>query len=67
LNEENRNEAIGRFLRSARDQQGFSLLDVSAKTKISVSNLEYIENEQFSSLPNEVFVKGFLRSYAKFL
>jgi cytoskeletal protein RodZ len=67
LNEENKNEAIGRYLRSARDQQGFSLLDVSAKTKISVSNLEYIENEQFSSLPNEVFVKGFLRSYAKVL
>ncbi len=67
MKEENKNEAIGHFIRRTRDQQGFSLQDVSAKTKISVSNLEYIENEQFSSLPNEVFVKGFLRSYAKVL
>ncbi|HXN05505.1 MAG TPA: RodZ domain-containing protein [Nitrospiria bacterium] len=60
-------ESLGAYLKMKREQLGFSLQDVSSKTKINIPYLEYIENENYISLPNEVFIKGFLRSYAKVL
>lgn len=73
LKEEDKNptvdnlESLGAYLKIKREQLGFSLQDVSSKTKINIPYLEYIENENYISLPNEVFIKGFLRSYAKVL
>ncbi|MBI1820428.1 MAG: helix-turn-helix domain-containing protein [Nitrospirae bacterium] len=67
MKEENNAEGVGAYLRKIREQLGFSLQDVASKTKISLPYLENLENEDFSSLPNDVFVKGFLRSYAKVL
>jgi len=57
--------SFGRYLRSVRIQTGLSLEEVSWETKIGMENLLRIEKEDLSSLPAEVFVKGFLRSYAK--
>jgi cytoskeleton protein RodZ len=67
LKEEDKRESIGHYLKKLRGQLGFTLQDISSKTKISLAYLEFLENEEFSSLPNEVFIKGFLRSYAKVL
>ena len=67
MKEENNTEGVGAYLRKIREQLGFSLQDVASKTKISLPYLENLENEDFSSIPNDVFVKGFLRSYAKVL
>ena len=67
LKEENNTEGVGVYLKKMREQRGFSLQDVASKTKITLPYLENLENEDFSSLPNDVFVKGFLRSYAKVL
>ena len=58
-------ESLGGYLKGKRELLGFSLQDVASKTKINLPYLESIENEDFLSLPNEVFVKGFLRAYAK--
>src|SRR6478752_3720132 len=41
-----------------------SLAEVSRVTRIPVSTLESIEQDHFDDLPGEVFVKGFLKSYA---
>ena len=57
--------SFGRYLRSVRIQTGLSLEEVSWETKIGMENLLLIEKEDLISLPAEVFVKGFLRSYAK--
>ena len=62
-----KNESIGAYLKRLRGQLGFTIQDISSKTKISQSYLENLENEEFASLPNDVFIKGFLRSYAKVL
>ncbi|MHB8482223.1 MAG: helix-turn-helix domain-containing protein [Nitrospiria bacterium] len=67
MKEENNTERVGVYLRKIREQLGFSLQDIASKTKISLPYLENLENEDFSALPNDVFVKGFLRSYAKVL
>ncbi|MBI5189733.1 MAG: DUF4115 domain-containing protein [Nitrospirae bacterium] len=53
------------FLKSARDKKGLSLRDISNRTRISYTFLEAIEEENFSVIPGEVFVTGFLRTYAR--
>lgn len=58
-------ESIGKYLRSAREGRAMSLEEVSRATRIPVANLERIENDHFDDLPGEVFVRGFLRSYAR--
>lgn len=67
MKEEDKKESIGSYLKRLREQLGFTLQDISSKTKISLAYLGYLENEEFSALPNEVFIKGFLRSYAQVL
>jgi len=57
--------SFGRYLQTFRIESGKSLEDVSKETKIGVHYLIAIENEQLDRLPQEVFVKGFLRSYSR--
>lgn len=58
-------ESIGKYLRSARESRAMSLEEISRATRIPVANLERIESDHFDDLPGEVFVRGFLRSYAQ--
>ncbi len=44
-----------------------SLAEVSRVTRIPLTTLESIEHDHFDDLPGEVFVKGFLKSYAQTL
>jgi len=43
------------------------LRDAAQQTRISVNYLKALEEEDFSKLPGEVFVKGFLKNYGRFL
>jgi cytoskeletal protein RodZ len=56
--------SFGRYLQSMRLEKKISLEKVSEETRIAISNLQLIEKEALEALPDEVFVKGFLRSYA---
>ena len=57
--------SFGRYLRAIRFEQGISLEEVSWETKIGVNILLLIEKETHEKLPAKVYVKGFLRAYAK--
>ena len=57
----------GRILRQIRERMGIDLKAVSAETKISMKILELIEEEAVDRLPPLVYLKGFLRGYAKSL
>lgn len=57
-------ESLGEYLRRQRELKGFSLRDLSEKTKIGVNYLKCIEENRFEKIPGNVFVKGFLRLYA---
>jgi cytoskeleton protein RodZ len=59
--------SIGEALRSAREAQGKSVEDAAAATRIRSSYLEALEQEQFDQLGGNVYAKGFLRSYARYL
>ena len=58
---------LGKYLHEARVARGFDLREAAQQTRISAQYLKALEEEDFSKLPGEVFVKGFLKNYAKFL
>jgi cytoskeletal protein RodZ len=58
-------DSIGRYLRHARESRAMSVEEVSRATRIPVSAIERIEADHFDDLPGEVFVRGFLRAYAR--
>ena len=58
---------FGQYLSSARELKGFDLHDAAQQTRISIQYLKALEQEDFAKLPGEVFVRGFLKNYGKFL
>jgi cytoskeleton protein RodZ len=59
--------SAGSLLREARAKSGLSLEDVSAQTKIAVPALQALERDDFSRLGQPVYVRGYLRKFAKAL
>ncbi|MBD3368353.1 MAG: DUF4115 domain-containing protein [Candidatus Eisenbacteria bacterium] len=60
-------ESVGQLLRREREAQEKSLEDVAKDTKMSTSTLEALEDDRFSALPAQVYIKGHLRTYARYL
>ncbi len=58
---------IGESLKRARKKLNLSLEDAAERTKIAKMFLIALENDDVSSLPQGVYTRNFLRSYAKFL
>src|SRR4051794_12331477 len=58
-------ESIGRYLKSTREAQGMSVEEVARATRIPFASIERIEGDHFDDLPGEVFVRGFLKAYAR--
>lgn len=59
--------SLGEQLGAARRARGQSLEDVSNDTNISKRYLEALEEDNYDMLPGQVYVVGFLGSYAKYL
>jgi cytoskeletal protein RodZ len=60
-------ETIGQYLRRVREERRMSVEEISRATRMPVVSVERIEADQFDELPGEVFVRGFLKSYARTL
>ncbi len=58
---------LGEKLRKLRNEFRMSLADVSKATRIQVKYLEFLEMGAYEKLPADVYVRGFLRSYARYL
>lgn len=58
-------DTIGSTLKKARERKAMSLAEVSRVTRIPAGTIGSIENDRFDDLPGEVFVRGFLKSYAQ--
>lgn len=56
---------FGKYLKKIRLEKGFSIEDVMDDTRISKYVIQQIEAENFENLPEEVYLKGFLKSYAE--
>lgn len=69
-NSDTSNQSFGSFghqLKQARVKQNLSLEDVAGELFILRRHLEAIEAEDFKSLPQQAFTRGFVINYAKFL
>ena len=58
---------IGKLLQMERTRQDVKLDDLAAELKISLANLEAIENGDSTSLPSALYFKLFAKSYAEAL
>lgn len=56
---------IGAVLRGARERRGVSLDQLAHVTKIRASILRDIERNQRGALPTTIFLRGFVRAYAR--
>lgn len=57
----------GAQLAIVRQQQGFTQEYVASKLHLRVRIMQLIEADEYERLPEPVFVKGYLRAYAKLL
>lgn len=60
-------DSLGTFFREAREAQDLTFEQVAASTRIQETYLQALEEEHFSALPEKVFTKGFVRTYARTL
>ncbi|MFM0071882.1 DUF4115 domain-containing protein [Paraburkholderia sediminicola] len=59
--------AVGARLTQLRELKGWTIEDVSARLKVSVTKLRALESGDISHLPDTTFALGVVRSYAKML
>jgi cytoskeleton protein RodZ len=60
-------QSVGTMLKAERERLGLRREQITEKTRMRTQVVEAIENEAWGSLPPPVFVRGFLRAYAKVL
>jgi cytoskeleton protein RodZ len=66
--DESRGEAeIGRLLEHKRKERGLTLEEVEQATKIRKRYLTGLERENYAILPDAVYARGFLKTYANYL
>jgi cytoskeleton protein RodZ len=59
--------ALGERFRAAREARGLSLSDVAEQIRIRSVYLAAIEDESWNTIGAPVYIRGFLRTYARFL
>ena len=57
--------AFGNFLRAERELRQIPLSEVASATKIPLQSLLWLEEGNWDNLPAKIFVRGFVRSYAR--
>ena len=59
--------SFGEHLKVRREKKDISIEEVSKATKISISVLQALENDLYDDLPPKVYVRGFIRSYCRYV
>lgn len=59
--------SLGLLLRKAREARGLSIDDVVHALKFSARQIEAVEADRMDVMPGSVFLRGLVRSYARFL
>ncbi len=58
-------ESLGATLKKLREEKGMTLKELAQTIKVREAVLAALENEEWSKLPQRIFVRGFVRAYAK--
>lgn len=59
--------AVGEQLRAAREAKGMRSADVAQALKLSTRQVDALEAGDWSGLPGQTFIRGFVRNYARLL
>ncbi|MBI1910608.1 MAG: DUF4115 domain-containing protein [Deltaproteobacteria bacterium] len=60
-------ESPGEYLKRERELRGVTITKVFEATRIPLKFLQAIEADDYEGLPHPTFVKGYIKSYCKFL
>lgn len=60
-------ETLGERLQQIRKEKGISLEEIAHITKIKITSLQALEDDDYQSLPSEVYTKSFIKIYASYL
>ena len=58
-------ESLGKYLKRERELRQISIAEVAQTTRIPARILEQLEGNELVALPADVFVRGYLRAYAR--
>jgi len=58
-------DEIGKLLRNARVEAGFTIVQIAEMTRITKSHITALEANDFESLPGAAYIPGFIRNYCK--
>ncbi len=59
--------SIGKTLKALRESNNITLNDIASKMRLDVRFISAIEEDNFDSLPDPIYVRGYIRSYSKLL
>jgi len=62
-----KSQAPGNYLQSIRKNRGVTIEDVADQLHLVPSSIRAIEHDDYSGFQAEVYIKGYLKAYAKFL
>jgi cytoskeleton protein RodZ len=60
-------DSVGEFFKQVRETKGLTVDEVASKTRIRTDFVKALEDGNFAKLPDQVFARGFVRSYARSL
>lgn len=60
-------QTVGEILRAEREKKGLSIKDIETATSIRALYINAIEEDNYTIVPGEVYLKGFIRNYANYL
>lgn len=55
----------GALLRATREEQNLTIQEIATRLRLSVKQIEALETDNFTVLPEPTIVRGFIRNYAK--
>ncbi len=67
MTEEVDNKEPGLSLARARQEKGFAVDEVAARLHLSAVQVQSLEENDYESLPEATYVKGYIKNYAKLL
>ena len=62
-----KDETLGQVFKRYRESEGLKIVQVEKDIKISQRMIEAIEADDYKSLPDEVYVKNIIKTYARYL
>lgn len=60
-------ESLGSYLKKERELRQISVAEVAQTTRIPMRIIALLENDELEALPADIFVRGYLRAYARAL